>query len=695
MPVAISTLKSSDMLQDVKTLWSSHRATLGFFPDGAFEEYMAKGWIVIASEDGQLLGYTIYRLNRGRAAIVHLCVDPNQRGKGIARQLVDAVKQRTSETEGIIVSCRRDFEAHKMWHHFDFAPIDEKRGKSKQGHLLVIWWFDHLNARDLFTTRRDTLLENNTVAVIDNNILLDLYHQECEICEALFTGWILDEVSFAITPETYVEINRNDCPENRKKIRGYISQRDLIEIPIPDEDRKLAAAELKPILSNKGSDQDVSDFKQVRNAIAGKASFFITKDSKLLKKSDEIFSATNLLLVHPSEFITHFDKLIHEAAYQPERLAGSNLKTRKVDAKDANLLWERLGGNNGEKKNAFVNLIRNASVKLDGAKILVVEEDGVPVGVVPYLNNEHNQMEVPLLRVAKHRIESTINYYLISEIVLRAAMEKKAASIVTDQYLSSKSIDVLRNLHFTRVRTGWAKIGVHCVGSLYDVIKHLMSIPQDNFKGVEELRDMVHDAIRQFEGNDGEALEIERRLWPAKIQESGVPCYIVPIRPQWAMHLFDAGLAGEQLFGVLEDLALNRENVYYRSTHPFSPKAPARILWYVSGESRSSNSKQIRACSLLEEVVVDKPKAAFGKFKRLGIYEWKDVFELADKDLDKPVAVLKFSGTESFTNPMSFSGSQDMLVRYGMKKNTFTGPVCIPLECFEHIYQACMNMLEE
>lgn len=111
------------MLQKVKTLWSSHRTTLGFFPDGAFEEYMAKGWIVIATEDGQLLGYTIYRLNRGRAAIVHLCVDPNQRGKGIARQLVDAVKQRTSETEGIIVSCRRDFEAHKMWHHFDFAPI--------------------------------------------------------------------------------------------------------------------------------------------------------------------------------------------------------------------------------------------------------------------------------------------------------------------------------------------------------------------------------------------------------------------------------------------------------------------------------------------------------------------------------------------------------------------------------------------
>src|SRR5690606_14646383 len=58
---------------------------------------------------------------------------------------------------------------------------------------------------------------------------------------------------------------------------------------------------------------------------------------------------------------------------------------------------------------------------------------------------------------------------------------------------------------------------------------------------------------------------IEAALSPALITDSGIPCFIVPIQPQWAQHLFDEHLANHDFFGAKVDLALSREGVYYRS----------------------------------------------------------------------------------------------------------------------------------
>ena len=78
------------------------------------------------------------------------------------------------------------------------------------------------------------------------------------------------------------------------------------------------------------------------------------------------------------------------------------------------------------------------------------------------------------------------------------------------------------------------------------------------------------------------AWEIEHLLWPAKILGCDIPNYIVPIRPRWATHLFDSGLALGTLFGADTDLALNPESIYYRSARNGLSRSFGRLIWYIS-----------------------------------------------------------------------------------------------------------------
>ena len=72
--------RDSPYLKYVKDLWRKNSQTLGFFPEGAFNEHAARGWILAAiSDSGEFCGYLLYRVVwRGSVwpigVIVHVCV---------------------------------------------------------------------------------------------------------------------------------------------------------------------------------------------------------------------------------------------------------------------------------------------------------------------------------------------------------------------------------------------------------------------------------------------------------------------------------------------------------------------------------------------------------------------------------------------------------------------------------------------
>ena len=72
------------LFEDVKSLGRKYSATLGFMPEGGFEDHARNKCIIIAHERDQLMGYLMYRIvsRYSRISIVHLCVADSYRGRG-------------------------------------------------------------------------------------------------------------------------------------------------------------------------------------------------------------------------------------------------------------------------------------------------------------------------------------------------------------------------------------------------------------------------------------------------------------------------------------------------------------------------------------------------------------------------------------------------------------------------------------
>ncbi|HYO71833.1 MAG TPA: hypothetical protein VEU33_37725, partial [Archangium sp.] len=160
----------------------------------------------------------------------------------------------------------------------------------------------------------------------------------------------------------------------------------------------------------------------------------------------------------------------------------------------------------------------------------------------------------------------------------------------------------------------------------------------------------------------------------------------------WAQHLFDERLAAHDLFGARLDLALNREAAYYRAAHAPYLKAPARILWYVSQDKkgRFGGTGEVRACSRLEEVVIDTPKPVFRRFRRLGIYEWRHVLETAKGDVNGKIMALRFCDSEALRQPVSRRQMLSVLKEFGIRTQ-LQSPLKIPPEAFVRLYGASFS----
>ena len=112
-------------------------------------------------------------------------------------------------------------------------------------------------------------------------------------------------------------------------------------------------------------------------------------------------------------------------------------------------------------------------------------------------------------------------------------------------------------------------------------------------------------------------------------------------------------------------MAIRREYVYYSAKSSAGVlTAPGRILWYVSDDEKALGSKQVRACAQLDEVIIDTPKNLYRQFRRLGIYEWKNVYDLAGGDMNRNILALRFSNTELFTSPIPVATLRNILLKH-------------------------------
>jgi GNAT superfamily N-acetyltransferase/rRNA-processing protein FCF1 len=681
--------EKSPHLTTVKALWRANSKTLGDFTNGAFADYAARRQILVALDShAQCIGYVLYRCSYERITIAHLCIDSSARSQGVARLLVDYLKQITQDQyQGIGLYCRRDYQLENFWSNLGFVYKYDKPGRSKDKKLLAFWWLDHGHP-NLFSNTLVQKLQSKLCVVIDTNIFLDLYAQEnLDVQESVFSfpDWIEPELEICITEEIFNKINLIIDDNDRKTQMEFAKK--FTCLPCPNQILDNVVKVLQNFLTENPTDIDGLTQRHLARTIASDATVFITKEERLLKIADKLYENFKLSIIHPNDLLIQIDELGRKPDYQPVRLAGTLLEQIPIQKGQEDFLSNYFScSKQNETKTEFQQQLRRFLANTEKFECFLIQEgENQPLALVVYGRHKKHELEIPILRVAENSLSATLARHLIFQAILRSSREQREFTRITDSYLEEIISTAIHEDDFVRVNGGWLKANLAVAETASELSLRLTTLGStlgEEYNFCLQLADSLKEEnlIRNAQG----AANIERFLFPAKIIDADIPTFIVPIQPRWAIDLFDEGLANQTLFGAKRELAFNREAVYYKSIINSGglKKAPCRILWYVSQDEHDYyyGVGAVRACSFVDEIVIGKPKELYQRFQRLGVYKLDDLLNVNANNGN--IMAIRFSNTELFTHFIDLKNIQKIL----KKSLSPQSPYKIDNNAFKTIY---------
>ena len=604
--------------------------TLGFLPIKALADYLQRGRVLGAKVGGdRLIGYLLYAPNQNRFRIVQLCVSEEFRGRGIARCLLEQLKDAATTQSSIILHCRRDFPAHYMWPKLGFVSIGERPGRSATGHLLTLWHLTLSPANQMHLGLFQAQMSDETIdVIIDAQVFFDLSDPDSgdsEQSKALLADFLIDSLKLWITDELLNEIDRNDDPEQRQARRVGIQQFPQVTYSV----RRVGDfdARLRAILPCRTPSQE-SDIRHLAKAAASNVAVFVTRDQSLLRKAADIANLTNLRVLSPTELIVELHELLEGQYYGPDRVSGLRLGWYRFTVRDLASLSVDSFLNEGEGQRQLRLALDRYLRRPNEFHCELLKSDGndVAIRVIPITAKDI--VTVPLARVARTADRSLFGRFLIADTVAKAVDKNQQMVAFVLSCLSPSLIPDLMDMGFTRCGDTFAKFCFSSCLGREDAIQKIAVLSPELGASYDNLPD----------------LELERYCAPVCLN-ADQNFFLIPIRPGYAISLIDRQMSSGDMFGGDPSVLLRWENVYYRKavTSQKILKAPARILWYVS-----RSQKQIVAVSHLDDVVVDTAKELLRKFKKYGVLEWEDLYRMCSGDTSMKLMALQFSHTFVF-----------------------------------------------
>ena len=675
----------SQLMVAVVGLWRRYSETLGFMPQGGFDQGARAGNLFAELDDDGVAGYVMFRVPRDqRAAIVHMCVAEEKRGRGVARRLFEEMLLRCSDCTEIQLRCRRDFDASDLWPKLGFAAVGEVPAKA-DGKFLTIWRYQ-LNTPPLLRAIEQASASSAVPVVIDVNVFLDLDEQHTinEESLGLQADWLSEYVELRITEETYNEIHRNESAKERERQRARATRYPSVERAMDREAQVLD--NVRALLPPSSNPSAKSDIRQVVQTVAADIPFLVSRDKDLLNAADALYDEFGLRIMQPHEVVLHFDELRRETEYRPIRLPiGPTAKILPPRGDDLEPLVDlgHRGQNDFEPRKETKGRIRAmlaAPDRFEGSCVL----DGERLTVAYFLDRTEDEvLSVPFFGVAPGPMASTAARHYIERIIQTAVRENRF--VIRFARAGKRVDDALADAGFSWESNAWFRIALRVAATLDELLGVLGTLASEH----PEVAEIMSRAQRLAKASTDplqRAWRLEKMMWPLKVREAGIPCFVVPIQPRWATELFDQSLAETTLFGANPKLAMKAENAYYRAPRPGQPCAPARILWYVSGDKAFPGTQAIRASSCVDDVMIGSPNVVFRRFRRLGVYQWSDVKSIADNSKTNEVMGFQFSGTEAFEVPIHFADLQHDLLNSGAKQSQFQSPLRVKEEFFLEVY---------
>ena len=637
-------------LAQVIKLGAKARRTVGFLPDSAFTERAEQGTLLVALDGDHVAGYALFDLPRDEIRLVQLVVAESHQGQGIARALLDMIARDHNERRGILLSCRNDFPAHRLWDRLDFLALSERPGNSFDRKPLTRW-FRPFGRPDLFTYLQET--DSRPLATMDACVFFDLVAPNPKpVAQQLRADWLDEHVRFGVTDHLFAEINKGKDPDERRRQRIEADPLRLSPTPRavwkPYYDRILAAHPDAPAKHR-------SDLVHVAQSIALGATWLITTDGTLTRRYATVVESLGLRLVKPPAFVREIDQLARGDRYRPVDLAGTDVTRREADADSLAGLAEIFVNHRGDER------LRDLRQRIDVAaagvgeqRLELIDVDGEPRGLVSWRVTAGG-LEVGLIRATTGRGETTIARHLLAMVRDQAVAVGAETITITDPSVTAAVQRSYRDEGFAARGEVVVAHALRGRGTLDDLRRRAENLDSPLAQG-DELSGQPDALVSR-------AAAAERWFAPYRVVSAGIPSFFVPIRHGWATRLLGAGLAEGQLWAQEWGLGLRRELVYYRNPRNAGGlAAPARLLWYVSGKQPGAG--MIRATSHLTEVAVDDADRLYHRFQPLGVYTRDDVRGCAN--VRGHAMALRFSHTETFDQPIALRDYRRVLTADGM-----------------------------
>ncbi len=623
----------SPQYQRVIELGNANSATLGFLPYEAIKQAADEGRVLAFVEDGEVKGYALYgkRVRTGDISLTHLCVDKDQRGLGIARELVEGIVERNLHRAGIRLSCRKDYAANDMWPKLGFTRWGEKPGRSRAGHLLVTWWRP-IAAQTLFEEpdHEDARL----LVAIDTNILLDILEQRDFLASlALTADWVAEVAELAVTMQS-----RSELSDQRSRSEGFESS--LGEFRTLEPSPEAWHAELESLQqASSAARVETSDLRVVAQAATSDAAYLVTRDESLLKEGKHIEQLTGLSLIGPDDFLLRLQASGGEHSHQTRAIAASGMSVVPVlempTSTDLNAFCHH---HVGERPAELRQRLSMATAR-EGRIEQIAREAGEPLALGA-MYREQSRVTVTALRSASGQQSHSTARQMIHHLRTIVARGGSAELVIEDQTQSSVE-RALRDEGFRSEGATWkafVQTGMFGPGD---------ALPQ-------ELSQIGWDRL-----NANLIREYERYAWPSKVFSGAVTSYLVPIKPEYARVLLGYEEPQARLFEIHLRAAAARENTYYMTPRQ-SLEAPARIIWWVSGGGAFGG---VRAISWLDAFDTGDPRRLYRKYRDRGVLDESQVLDSAKPSGNggHPAATaLLFSQTEIFHEPIAMDRAREL-----------------------------------
>jgi ribosomal protein S18 acetylase RimI-like enzyme len=649
------------------------KSTLGQLVFAAYYEAAADGNLVVAYSGDRAVGYALYALAKGRVRLTHLCVDPEFRRRGVGHQLVDYISARHSDYLGIAVSCRHDYKLGPMWIKLGFTNIGERRGRGRDAAPLVDWWRDHGHP-NLFTVDVESVLVR---AALDLNVLRDVTETNrpnARDSQSLVAPHMATRLELVRTAALDLEIDRmtgglrGQCARRAqpfKRVHG-----DTAAVAHVAQELTKRAQLVDP--NYPADDNDRLDLSHVAHAVGAGLKVFVTKDLRLASILGPPAVNHGLRVLSPTDVVVHIDELERAEAYRPVELLNTAYVQRLIPSGHDDDFLSLTNTRAGEGPKQFKGLLKHLALEGHG-RIGIYDPSGIAVAAYSDIRTDAVQ-RVPVLRVVDGPLGDTLARQLIFLLRQRARNGGMPVLRITDVHMSSQ------------VRTAALADGFQVVDS--DLYAYVLPV----VGGAASVEHQAVIAARRAELREPGPLrsgmpvivaaELEHAWWPAKIVDSNLATYVIPIQQRYSAELLGVPSG---LWRREEGLGLNREHVYYRSPGGTRIEAPARLLWYMSaGGPTVADSPGIIACSELDSVVIDVPANLYSRFRHLGI--WRER-EIASAAREGRAQALRFTNTELFNRPISRNRFRRLAGEHGLPGTPPPGPLKIPPGLFASLYQ--------